>query len=610
MSLVVSSQGACASSQKSLGRRTCLSRLQVHLLSFVATVVGLGCAYVGYAWSLGLSRSVWLVNGLDRGYDVSVDGKIHHLLPHEARQIQVSEGQVRVASADPATPFPDQMVRISTPVLKRPFVKPVFVMNPDRTALVYEEEAMFVSETPKSLDEMGSHRLFVGEALYQFANVDYVFDDFPESLSGAGGADKVMKKKVALCTIGAPVQQIRLIEKEIGHPTAASFVKNLAMCNAADQGSVMMLATVMRREEVVSFLRSRLDVRPVQVVWHRTYQQLAQQVDPKYDLVAEYRAKVKAEPDDASLMYLLARAVPDRAESEMWLRRSTHGAYPSGYGFFALAYRALSRGDFENALIAAQEAATLLPDSLDAKAVETEALAATGHYDRLLNRAREDQAANPHDPKPVLQEIQLLALQKDPEQARRVRQAFISRASAPGKEAMIQRFEMASAALLEYAGGDMPRFLATLEHGPLTFDERFEYDLSLGRIDDAAADLSTNPGAVAGEHLTLALAALDAGRFDLSSRQLQLASAGYAKGDNEMRRVAQWLVQPEVPDPDEVCEVAIMPDQKRLVLTVMGLRDPLHRERYFTAAAALNYDRAFPYLAVKQVLDTSLLAMK
>jgi len=530
-------------------------------------------------------------------------------MPHEARQMQVAEGLVRIASADAATPFPEQAVHVWTPLLKRPFAKPFFVINPDRTALVYEEEALFVREAPKSLDEMGHHRVFVGEGLYRFARVDYPFDEFPDSLSGADGA-RVLKKKVALWTMGTPVQQTRLITKEIGHEAAVNFVQNLAMCNAADESAVMLLATVMTREEVVRFMRSRLDVRPVQVVWHRTYQQLASQVDPACDLVGEYRARVKAEPENSSLMYLLARVVPDRAESEQWLAKSTQCAYPSGYGFYALAYRALSRGDFENAMIAAQEAATLLPDNLDARAVETEALAATGHYDRLLNRAREAQAHSPLDPAPVMQEIQLLALQKDPEQARRVRQAFVSRASGPGKEAMIERFELASAALLEYAGGNLPQFLATLERGRLTFDEHFEYDLSLGRIDDAAMDLSANPATRAGEHLTLAVAALDTGRYDVASRQLQLASTGYAKGDNEMRRVARWLVQSEAPNPDDVCDVAMLPDQKRLVLAVMGLRDPLHRQRYFTAAAELNYDRAFPYLAVKQVLETPVLAMK
>ena len=75
-----------------------------------------------------------------------------------------------------------------------------------------------------------------------------------------------------------------------------------------------------------------------------------------------------------SLMYLLGRIISNPAESDLWLRKSTSCAFPSGYGFYALAYRALSRGDFERALIMAQEAATLLPDNLDARSVESRRL--------------------------------------------------------------------------------------------------------------------------------------------------------------------------------------------------------------------------------------------
>ena len=607
MSVATFSQGARASSPASSARSN-RSRVVVLL---PPSVLALGfCAYVIYAWSLGLNRNVWLVNGLDREYDVSVNGKVHHLLAHDTHPIKLSEGDVTIASADAAVPLPGQTVRLSTPLLTRPFAKPMFVLNPDRTAIVYEEEALFVRETPKSPDDLGRHCLMVGQSLYQFAKVDYPFGEFPASVASVDGASSVNKKKVALWTLGTFMQQVQLIEKEIGHDDAVTFAQQTAIANPDNQSALMLLATVMPHQQVVGFLRTRLDIRPVQVLWHRTYQQLVAQIDPQYDLVSEYRARAKAEPEDSSLMYLLARVVPDRAESERWLRKSTHCAYPSGYGFFALAYRALSRGDFENALIEAQQAAALLPDNLDAKAVETQALAATGHYDRLLNRFREAQAHTPLDPAPALQEIQLLAFQQDIRQAQRVRDAFVSRASAPGRGAVIRQFEVASTAMLQYARGDMARFLAALEHGPLTASERFEYDLSLDRLDDAAADLSTSPVTQADAHLTLAVAALDAGRDDLASRQFQLASAGYALGDTDMKRISQWLTQIDPPNPDDVCDVALMPDQKRLLLAAFGLKDPDHRDRYFKAAAELNYDHAFPYLTVKRVLTTPLLALK
>jgi len=599
--------GARSSAGSQPNHRFRLSRVFLGGICVLALTAG---AYSAWAWSLGRSRNVWLVNGLDRAYDVRISGKVFHLMPHDARQVQVAEGDLTVVSADEAVPFSDQTCRVSTPFLKRPFVKPTFVINPDRTALVYEEEALFSQAAPKSLEEMDHHKLYVGEAVYAFSQVDYPFDEFPDKVSAADGGADVLKKKVALWTIGTMDQKCRLLRRELGNTAAATYAENLAVCNPENQTVLMHLAVLMPKEQVIAFLRSRLDVRPVQVIWHKTYQQLCEQLEPSHDLAAEYRTKVGAEPDNSSLMYLLARVAPDRAESMHWLKKSTQCAYPSGYGFFALAYRALSKGDFETALIAAQEAATLLPDNRDARAVEAEALAATGHFDRLLVLAREAQSKTPMDPRPVMQEIQLLAIRKDVDQARRARDAFVSRTSAPERAAMLRQFEVASEAVIEYADGNLPQYLATLERGAITLEQRFEYDLSQDRLDEAAADLSTNLQAMAGAHLTLAVAALDSGRDDLASRHLRLAAAGYAKGDNDMRRVAQWLSQSNLPDPDEVCDVALMPDQKKLVLTALGLRDSEHRDRYFKAAAELNYDRAFPYLTVKRVLEAPVLAMK
>jgi tetratricopeptide (TPR) repeat protein len=573
-------------------------------------MVAIACGYFVFAWTIGHSRSVWVVNGLDHDYDVSINGKPYHLLAHDARPINIAEGHVLLASASVATPFPEQSIRLTTPLLTRPFIKPTFIINPDKTALVYEEVTLFSHQAPKTLEEMDHHHLFVGDALYQFADVDYPFNEFPDSVGGADGASSVRKKKVALWTLGSPAQQTHLVEKEAGHDASMAFAKQLAICNPDRQSALMLLANLMPREKMVAFLRSRLDCRPVQVTWHRTYQMLIQQADPSYDLQAEYRARLKTEPADCALMYLLARLIPDRAESEQWLKKSTRGTYPCGYGFFALAYRALSCGNFDDALLMAQEAVALLPGNSDAQAAEAEALAALGRYNQLLDRARKDQARAPLDPLPVLREIHVLALQGKLDQARRVTTAFVARASTPGNARMIQNFKSNAESVSEYASGNLARFVMANERNPGAAQERFQADLSQDRLDEAAADLSNNPTAAAGDHLLLATAAMDAGREDLATRHLQLSASGYRMGDADMQLVAKWLCQEELPDPENVCQVALMPDQKRLVLTALGLRDPAHRERYFKAAVNLNYDRAFPYLTVKRVLDGPLVALR
>src|SRR5207244_3199232 len=118
-----------------------------------------------------------------------------------------------------------QTCRISTPLLTRPFTRPLFVINPDQTALVYEEDTLFAREVPKSLEEMDRHTLYTGQLAYRFSNIDYPFNEFPDSVTGDNGSASVRKKKVALWTIGSPNQRARLIEKEIGPDAAIAFVK-------------------------------------------------------------------------------------------------------------------------------------------------------------------------------------------------------------------------------------------------------------------------------------------------------------------------------------------------------------------------------------------------
>ena len=45
------------------------------------------------------------------------------------------------------------------------------------------------------------------------------------------------------------------------------------------------------------------------------------------------------------------------------------------------------------------------------------------------------------------------------------------------------------------------------------------------------------------------------------------------------------------------------PRAKAVCLTAMGLRHPEHRQRYFQLARKLNYDRSFPYLLLKSIIE-------
>ena len=154
MSRIVSSQGAPHHRRRLrrlpfrvLASRTDSRSVPRHPIDRAIDRAGLIGAYVAYAWSLGPVATVWLVNGLAREYDVRIDGKVHHLMPHEAHSIKVSEGQVQVASAHAATPFPDQTCRSPRRSSPARSPEPLFVINPDQTAFVYEEDTLFAAKS-------------------------------------------------------------------------------------------------------------------------------------------------------------------------------------------------------------------------------------------------------------------------------------------------------------------------------------------------------------------------------------------------------------------------------------------------------------------------------
>jgi hypothetical protein len=124
-----------------------------------------------------------------------------------------------------------------------------------------------------------------------------------------------------------------------------------------------------------------------------------------------------------------------------------------------------------------------------------------------------------------------------------------------------------------------------------------------GRLDEAIASLAAQKSVTGETHLLLYIAAKQKKDADLASRQLAAAAEVYRKGDRDDRRIAGWLASPTPPDPDQVCEVEILPNSKRILLTAMGLRDPAHRDQYFRAASRFNYLRTFPYWTLKRVTD-------
>ena len=75
-------------------------------------------------------------------------------------------------------------------------------------------------------------------------------------------------------------------------------------------------------ERAESFLKSGLERRPVAVRWHRLYQTLAGVAGREAELVARYEGYLKADPQNAALIYLRGRIDPVWDREEEYFRKA------------------------------------------------------------------------------------------------------------------------------------------------------------------------------------------------------------------------------------------------------------------------------------------------
>ena len=132
---------------------------------------------------------------------------------------------------------------------------------------------------------MDRHTLYTGQLAYRFSNIDYPFNEFPDSVTGENRSASVRKKKARALDDRLPQISAHLIEKEIGPDAAVAFVKHLAICNPDDHGMMMLLATVMPHDQVIFVppLPARRPPRPGRPGID-PISRLVSRIQPNYDL--------------------------------------------------------------------------------------------------------------------------------------------------------------------------------------------------------------------------------------------------------------------------------------------------------------------------------------
>lgn len=538
-------------------------------------------------------RPVALANGLDTAYTAEIDGIARTLRPHSVEKLDLPAGSHSVTST-----LPGGIGRTSFTFE----AGDATVVNPDGAALVTEETTIYTAQSSPT-GENPKPMLHAGKTAYSLSEPDYFLEEFPETVSMSKHATQSRKQRIAVHADLPYARTAEIIERNSGRPAMVAYFKALGARLPNDVQLVGTAGAMLKPAEAKAFFAQHLATRPVLVEWHRAYQnfQRAQHMDA--ELAAEYRQLAEANPDDGAFAYLLGRLIDNSVEASTWFERALAAKRACAHAHFALAYNAMSRGDFAGALSGLDGATGAGLDNDTIRDQRIECLLALGRPADALKELRKKPAALA-DFDRAAEEFRLAYAAGGRPAATQVIDTLIARLPAETRKESGAEIRKTFDARLAYYEGDLKTYAESIPADATGF-AAVTRALCLGDRNAAArvvfGDGSGDEKSV--EHLLLYLVvSLDNDPRAESCWGFLLDS--WRRTDARHARLAEHFAGTSRLTDAELLDFPMSLAEKRLFLAAVGLHEPKLRATAFVRARQCNFSREFPHHLVAAALAT------
>ncbi len=563
-----------------------------------AATLAVGAIYAGVCMYLGQRQKVYVINGSERGYTMKVAGKTSTLMPGQIEKMKVAQGKIDFAISDPSYLGTPGAVEYTSNFLFRPFNSDVVIINPDGQARLTHERVYYapVATTPPAPGMLAE---LIGQTSYIIKGADYPFETPPSTMQLDS---KTNSKAVTVLYNDNVSSKLTLL----GHYMSENSTHGDALASRLREwtldGTTTAAAAVaiMKPDERLAHLKAQLAIRPVVVHAHRMYQETMETTDLAHDLVGEYQQLLDAEPENPTLMYLLARITNDVAKSSELLAKAENASPPEPMAFIADAYRQAAAGDF-NAVL---QTLNRIKQDPSVKAMipaqEFEAQVALRHWDEALELIPRIRDSTRYDAILNRLEVQVLAGRMietdgemsallDPLKAQDADRAKNAQTIYDAHRAYMRDNEPQFARLLKDAEDPELRFAAALSGSDLATASKLMKDEQLDQPDAA---------------LQLYIAATCGGNTLVQSTALQTALDVLRAGDNDHRLFATYLDGSVKPTRKELLEFSSTPAFKAVCLTALGCRWPALRQDAFGLSYSFDYGLRYPHCLLKRARAT------
>lgn len=577
----------------------------IALAAVLALAIGI-LAFV--AVPRGRSRPIYLINGLNRPYTVSVNGQEQKLSPLEEVLFRVQQGEVSIKVIDAELNLPEQTVVIQSPFWRRPFNRPLIIFNPDALAPLLWEKSIYRVQGKKKDDYQFA--LYCGEAFYEFQGIHHKFSELPESIESPGSGG-ITRYRVSLWRELAadPALNVQIMADQLG-PEAAQDLssKHYRLGDKRPEFSTY-LHDFLSAENFADFIKPHLADRPIRVQDHRHYQDAVTITNGRSGLEAEYRDLLDQEPS-AITNFLLSRVVLNHEEEDLLLQNSIDTTPPEPSAYYRLGTIRMSEGRFEEARDLLAQARRLDSSNQDFMLLHVDSLAAAGQYDSALAELQSLSQGSLDWLRILPREIAILSMAGNPERAKKAIADSLQPLrdpNFPGEHVYLNFYFLAE---LAYTMGDVEQYEQLIKKEVRIADDPrivFRRSITTGDITSAeeAHRQLVGPKHEAKKHIRLLLLYMAARLAEDPSAERFASEA--AEEMNKLGReqilLGRTFAKDDKPDEDFILNLRIDTEIKKVYLAAFGLRFPEKSEVYFETVRTLNFWPGYPHLTLNEVFD-------
>jgi tetratricopeptide (TPR) repeat protein len=541
-------------------------------------------------------RILRVINSCGTPVQVRVDDQPPQTVA-DSGQIVVNEGRHRIQLTGAVDETHD--VALEAGYFDRWFSKPAWVLIPGGEAVLVEQ-AIYYAKDPRP----AQHSLIVGRPFVALPHVDYVFEPPPHQIQVRGG-ETVVKKSLERFP-GTDLQAFRAAAGS-DRQGALAFAERRLRRRPEDRAMLkayMLDAASGETGRAESFFATGLDRRPVAVQWHRFYQTLAEKNGHDAGLIARYDGYLKADPRNASLIYLRGRVEPDWDRQEEFYRRAMTADQRLPWPWAALAFRAAAAARWQDCLRDLQKARDLKIDEDMLEEATLAARIATGEARAMANEFRARLNANAMDHEALRGLLEATAASGPPEAVDHELNAWLNRIPMEVRNAVAAPLR----AVTMYQTGKIKECEELCRQTPAIRNSNWRLHclLALKRTKEAAGDaalrkLLDEPF----DALALSLACSLEGQESESAGWRERAAGGLEKMGPDERRLSKVLRSISPPTPDEIPRLAFGSARQALICAWLAERFPEKQARFLALAAKYNLRRMPPYQLVRVAIEST-----